>query len=113
MIKLIARFINDIRVSKANAAKYSAVVGAFVFIFVFMYQDFLGTPRKDTIIIGILTAAVLFVAFFFMCQGIARHYDKVEEKEEAKKQKEIEERRKRAQDRNDKKVNNKKKKKNK
>lgn len=112
MVKLVRKFVADIRLSKLNAVKYSGILTFLIFGTMVTYRNLQGVPTKDAVISAGIASAVLFVALYFMCFAIVGYMDKQDEKIESKKQMELEERRKRLQERSGKKVNNKKKKKN-
>lgn len=112
MVKLVRKFVTDIRLSKLNAVKYSGIVAFLIFATSVTYKNLMGTSVKDAIIISGISAGILFVAIYFMCFALVKQMDKQDARIEAEKQRELEERRRRLEERSGKKVNNKKKKKN-
>ena len=112
MVKLVRKFVTDIRLSKLNAVKYSGIVAFLIFATSVTYKNLMGASVKDAIITSGISAAILFVALYFMCFAIVKQMDKKDARIEAEKQRELEERRRRLEERSGKKVNNKKKKKN-
>lgn len=109
MVKLVRKFVTDIKLSKLNAVKYSGILAFLIFGTSVTYQNLIGKPVKDSIIIAGITALVLFVALYFMCFAIVKQIDKQDAKIQAEKQKELEERRRRLEERSNNKINNKKK----
>ena len=112
MVKLVRKFVTEVRMSKLNAVKYSGILSFIIFGTMVTYRNLMGRPIKEAVITSGIASLVLFVALYFTCFSIVRYIDKQDAKDAAKKQMELEERRRRLQERSGKKVNNKKKKKN-
>ena len=70
MVKLVRKFVTDIRLSKLNAVKYSGIVAFLIFATSVTYKNLMGTSVKDAIITSGISAAILFVALYFMCFAI-------------------------------------------
>ena len=91
MVKLVRKFVTDIRLSKLNAVKYSGIVAFLIFATSVTYKNLMGTSVKDAIITSGISAAILFVALYFMCFAIVKQMDKKDARIEAEKQREEEE----------------------
>ena len=44
MVKLVRKFVTDIRLSKLNAVKYSGIVAFLIFATSVTYKNLMGTP---------------------------------------------------------------------